>query len=312
MFISLTSGLQAFQRTRIKGVIPDPKHDTVVFYPMDPRDIAANETTPQDFRDELGVRADECLVIRIGRPSHKWTYWECEAFAYVRKLDNKLKMLLMEPDEPIREKILSGAYGEGFIIKEATSDQAYLRSVYQAADLMLHASRFGESFGYTVAEAMVAELPVITRATPWGDNAQTELVKHNETGYLCGSVKGMSKALLDLSSEKERCKKMGQAGRSRILKMTSLDSETNLLEEILRHITGSPQGPLMRHRYKVWEQYFNRDYKVESIARFERDRGYYLDYLAGNVLDKVRSLNVFKRYLRLKKAGRPVAAPKWL
>ncbi len=309
MFISLTSGLQAFRRTRIKGIMPDPKHDSVLFYPFNPQDITDTDAPNQDSRQELGVENDECLVIRIGRPGHKWTHWECEAFAKARKYDSKLRMLLMEPDQPICEAISKGVYGEGIIVIKATSDQTYLRKVYCAADLMLHASGFGESFGYTVAEAMVSGLPVITRATPWGDNAQTELVKHNETGFVCGSVGGMAKALLELSSHKAMRVKMGQAGRNRILAMTSLTHETDVLEEILLSVMGGQTGPLMTERFKVWQEYSRWGYASASRKRYEVDHRLPLSLLAGRLYEIARCLKCLYRYFKLQSEGKSVAFP---
>lgn len=309
MFISLTSGLQSFRRTRIKGFKPDPQHDSVLFYPFDPQDVSSGETTNEDFRKELGVEKDECLVIRIGRPGHKWTHWECESFSKAHKFNPKLRMLLMEPDQPICDAISRGIYGEGIIVKEATSDQTYLRKVYCAGDLMLHASSFGESFGYTVAEAMASKLPLITRATPWGDNAQTELVVHNETGYICGSVDGMSKALVELASNEATRVRMGEAGRHRILAMTSLKHETDVLEEILRFVMNGQQGSLMPRRFSAWEEYSRYGYLLASRKRYEADHRLLLSLLAGKLYETARCIKSVKRYFKLKSQGRPVAFP---
>lgn len=309
MFVSLTSGLQAFRRTRIKGLLPDPKQNSVLFNPLDPQNITEQDDINQVFRKRLGVGYDECLVIRIGRPGHKWTCWECDAFAKARRFNSKLRMLLMEPAQPICEAISQGVYGEGIIVQKATSDLTYINKVYRAADLMMHASSFGESFGYTVAEAMMSELPLITLATPWGDNAQTELVKHNETGYICGSVGGMAKALVKLASDEAMRVQMGQAGRNHIMAMTSLIHETDLLEEIILCVMGGQPGPLMTQRFNAWQEYNRQGYSSASRKRYEADCHLPLSLLAGRLYETARCIKTVKRYFKLKSKGRSVAFP---
>lgn len=308
MFVSLTSGVQAFRRTRLISTPPDIHKQMILFNPLDP-DEDSEELNRDSFRESLGILPGNSLAIRVGRPGHKWARWECEAFRQARRENSNLRLILMEPPLPITVDIGQRRYGEGIIVCPATSDYQFLNRFYKSADIMIHASNFGESFGYTVAEAMISGLPLITRATPWGDNAQTELVKHNETGYICGSVRGMAKALIALSSDEAARIKMGQAGRERILAMTSLTHETDLLEEILSCVMDGQPGPLMTQRFRAWEEYNRYGYSSASRKRYEADHRLPLSLLTGRLYETARCIKSVKRYFKLKSQARSVAFP---
>ena len=109
---------------------------------------------------------------------------------------------------------------------------------------MLHMSEFGESYGYTIAEAMQHGMPVITRSTPWRDNAQVELVRHGTTGFVCCSREGAVESLLRLADDPALRAQFGAAGAERIAHLSGLDHETDLLEEIIGHVV--QREPLLR------------------------------------------------------------------
>ncbi len=74
-----------------------------------------------------------------------------------------------------------------FIILEATVDAGELRLTLSALDAVLHTSSIGESFGYGIAEPMNLGKPVITHSTPWSDQAQIELVREGECGFVASA-----------------------------------------------------------------------------------------------------------------------------
>jgi len=206
-------------------------------------------------------------------------------------------MLLMEPNAAIATDVKSGRYGEGIIVEAATSDTARLAALYNAADLMLHASNHGESYGYTVAEAMQAALPVITRATPWGDNAQTELVEHGNTGYVCGSVRGLSNALLELSVNRERSAEFGARGAERIARISSLDHETDILEDVIKGLFEGKPGSLTLRRFWEWIEFIetrNRD----TPTCYERDNRDWQGMVRARVYRAWREAKTLKKYYR--------------
>lgn len=309
MFVSLTIGMQAFQRPRLLDGPPVSTKHTVLFNPLSPAETMEAEVDRAAFRAAHGIAEDDFLVVRVGRTGLKWARWECEAFQLARRKNPRLRMLMMEPSADIASDIASGRYGPDIRVEAERQDSGYLINLYHSADLMLHASKYGESYGYTLAEGMVAKLPIITLATPWGDNAQTELVRHGCNGYVCGSIRGMAAALLELSHNPERCRLMGLAGRERILRMSTLASETDFLEEVLTFVTGGAQGPLMRKRFEEWTDYIRR-YPDEVIpGRYELDHGMWIAHVQARACEIYRGARTLKRFLKQRMMSHKVRFP---
>jgi len=215
---------------------------TVLFNPLAPLDPAIQaRSRRQETREELGVKADELLVLRFGREGTKWCKDEVAVFQHARRRNPRLRMLLMEPREDIWNEVESGKWGEGIILRRALSDFDRVAAIYSAGDLMLHMSEFGESYGYTIAEAMQHGIPVVTRSTPWRDNAQVELVRHGTTGFVCSSREGALECLRRLAEDPALRAQFGAAGVERIACLSNLSHETDLLEEIICHVVqGEP------------------------------------------------------------------------
>jgi len=109
-----------------------------------------------------------------------------------------------------------------------------LLQVYRDCDALLFPTRF-EGFGYAACEAMACGKPVIT-----SDNSSLpELVKHNETGLLCNTddVAAFVQAVRLLADNRDLARRMGEAGRERVLGNFTLEQMTDnyirLYEEVL-------------------------------------------------------------------------------
>ena len=105
---------------------------------------------------------------------------------------------------------------------------------YQECDALLFPTRF-EGFGYVVCEAMACGKPVIT-----SDNSSLpELVRHDVTGILCKTddIDAFVDAARLLAANPELAKRMGEAGRERVLQNFTLEKMTDayirLYEEVL-------------------------------------------------------------------------------
>jgi glycosyltransferase involved in cell wall biosynthesis len=231
-FISAASAAQALYRARLPVTEQFFDRQTVLYYPLVSSPVVDAEAA-RKLRSELRVADDNLLAVRIGRPGHKWARWECAAFQRARHDAPNLCLLLMEPPEPIWSDVANSQYGPGFILRRETRDFEWLKCLYAASDLTIHSSDWGESFGYTIAEGMAAGHPVITRSTPWGDNAQVELVENGVTGYVCWSIPEMGRRLGELAKNPERRRTMGAASRQRIERLTTVGLEIDLLEEII-------------------------------------------------------------------------------
>ena len=101
-----------------------------------------------------------------------------------------------------------------------------------ALDILVHASTTGEPFGQVVVEGMVAGKPVV--ATRGG--GVPEIVLDGETGYLApmGDAGAMADRLCDLLGDPERSRRMGEAGRERVLQHFTIDSTARKVEAIYR------------------------------------------------------------------------------
>lgn len=126
----------------------------------------------------------------------------------------------------------SGEYEEEVerLIKESALDSHIIRvpwvshqelvQLFSVSDIFLYPSfsykGWEEQFGYSMAEASLMELPVISAMS----GSIEDVVINGETGLLVkpGEVDGLAEAMLKLGSDEILRKKMGQAGREYILK----------------------------------------------------------------------------------------------
>ncbi|MFO7534543.1 MAG: glycosyltransferase family 4 protein [Kiritimatiellia bacterium] len=271
MFVSRSSCVQAYRRSR-RPLNPDSlKAVAVLSYPVlgvPPLSPAARAV----IREELGIGPGELLAIRVGRPDpRKWTDWECRAFCHARRRNSRLRFLLVGPPEDLSRRVQAGAYGPGIVVRPVFEDSSRLNAVYGSADWMVHSSLFGESFGYTIAEAMALGLSVITLTTPYGDNAQVELVENGVTGWVCISVGEMSRRWLDLAGNPIQRAAMGDAGRGRIAGLADLDRGLDVLEAVFQEaLTGSTHPLLAAQRRDLLE--FARDFPAREWRASEGPR----------------------------------------
>ncbi|MEC4805649.1 MAG: glycosyltransferase family 4 protein [Jaaginema sp. PMC 1079.18] len=95
---------------------------------------------------------------------------------------------------------------------------------FDSAWVQVVPSLWAEPFGNVTTEAMMRGTAAIASAV----GAQPEIVIDGETGYLVppGDVESLTEALFKLLSDRERCEKMGQAGRERAIHHFSEDRRT--------------------------------------------------------------------------------------
>jgi hypothetical protein len=107
---------------------------------------------------------------------------------------------------------------------------------------MLHYARYGESFGYAIAEAALARLPVVVQATPWGDNAQAELIRDGETGFMVSDSGGARRALARLVAEPGLGSALAQAAALDIERRFGVGPTWRLLGAFIGHALGRGRG----------------------------------------------------------------------
>lgn len=243
LFISLTGACQAADRAWT--AVSRLTSCGVARNPVDEAQPVSQDRI-DGIRRRLGVEPGEMFALRLGRPDPaKWSDFECRVTSIVKaKRSFPMKLVAIEPPRLLSDRILAGEFGPAAKAGELIQAPAQVGEVISAADVIFHCARLGESFGYVIAEGMAASKPVITLTTPWGDNAQTELVENGVTGFVCCSTEGAAAALQILSRDSEMRRAMGEAGKARIAALADPATECRIVEAALM---GSAPGLQQRH-----------------------------------------------------------------
>lgn len=292
LFVSMTSACQAAHRSW--KCLRTLKNCGVARNPIrPPRSFSGDDRTR--LRSRLGLSDQDIVVLRLGRPDPaKWTEWECLAVNAARQNGARhIKLIAIEPPRELAERIAQGVYGDGIISLPLMTHPLEVETLIHASDVILHAARYGESFGYAIAEGMAAGKAVISRSTPWGDNAQVELVDHGETGFICCSLQGFTAALQMVASDSDLRNRLGREGRTRILALADFDRECALLNAAF----SKEESPISRERWentKIFEKTLPlREWNVfevthgpiigleKSITRQEKVRSWFREQKAG-------------------------------
>ena len=243
LFVSWTSCVQAARRAgrRLDEVFF--RRASVAVYPVDAEEpCSAAEVAA--FRKQIGVRKDEVLFGRLSRPDpNKWTDLALEAFQTALRRNRALKLLLREPPPAIAEKLRVSPDADHFLILPATVDSRELCLTLSALDVVLHTSSIGESFGYGIAEPMNLGKPVITHSVPWHDQAQIELVRHGECGFIASTPAAMAQAILRLAGDATARQAMGQAGLKHIRLVADPATSVARVEQALRAAVAKQDNP---------------------------------------------------------------------
>ncbi len=244
MFQSMPSLIAGYRRAG-RPLTRDALAQATVLYNPVAMPAPISDHARQAMRQELGLGEEDILAIRVGRPvDNKWADWECRALQIARRRNSRLRLLLMEPPARLKNHVLERRYGDGILIHPVTCNFDWMTRLYQSADVMLHASFFGECFGNTIAEGMAAGLPVITRATPYCDNGQTEQVENGATGWVCLGVPEMARRLVDMAGDSAVRRCMGDAGRARIESMTDIGGVA-VLRAVVDNVLTGRRAPIL-------------------------------------------------------------------
>lgn len=185
------------------------------FYRSSPVDIAAK-------KQEIGIPKDDFVFGRVGANCEgKWHPIIIDAFEELAKQQYNISLLLVAPPVSIEDKVknlTANIRKKVFIVEPIlNADDNQLRLLYSTMDVMVHASRIGESFGIVLAESLLCETPVITLSSPTKDNSQTEIIEHNKTGKVVNNYKGFVDAMTELLHNQKQLSTMGKDGRKQII-----------------------------------------------------------------------------------------------
>jgi glycosyltransferase involved in cell wall biosynthesis len=207
--------------------------------------VAAGEMPAQskaELRRVLGLPADAFIALRVGRPDpRKWSdLLILHGARLLREFPRLHFVFLSAPAN--RESVIRGAMGSRVTLAPFATDRATVARYLAASDLMIHYARYGESFGYAIAEAALAGLPVIAQATPWGDNAQAELIRNGETGFIVEDYERLRAAVAKLMADGEPGRHMAaEAGRD-MAERFGLAATWALLRAFIDHAAAGGRG----------------------------------------------------------------------
>jgi glycosyltransferase involved in cell wall biosynthesis len=243
LFVSWTSCVQAARRS-FRPLDDDFfRHASVAVYPLD-ADDGPNAAEIENFRQRHGIKRSEVLFGRLSRPEpNKWTDLPIEAFRMAARRDPRLKLLLREPPSYVAKATQTAPDRARFVILPATSDPTELGLTIASLDAVLHTSIIGESFGYGIAEAMNYGKPIIANSTPWQDQAQIELVRHGECGFIASTPQTIADAISRLANDVDLRRKFGQSAQAHIRQLADPTESTNRIEESLRATAAGNENP---------------------------------------------------------------------
>jgi glycosyltransferase involved in cell wall biosynthesis len=192
-------------------IIPYPVK-TVNFYKESKAEI-------KDFKNEYDIPQDQFLFGRIGQNfMGKWSNYLIELFEkFVREVDQNAHLLVVNAPKEVLSHISSkSAYIQRRItvIDKLIGDDK-LRKCYSAIDLFLLIVNQGESFGLVSTESLLCQTPIITLKTPWGDNAQPEVVGRG--GEACCSIDDFYENMVKYYQNENLLKDKGRKGREHVI-----------------------------------------------------------------------------------------------
>ena len=246
LFISWTSCVQAARRSFQKLNEEFFRRASVAVYPLD-ADDGPSRSEITAFRQRYDVQPDDILFGRLSRPEpNKWTDLSVKGFRMAAECRPGIKLLLREPPPPVRRALEEAPDRDRFVLLPATNDSQELAQTIGSLDAVLHTSVVGESFGYGIAEPMNFAKPVVANSTPWQDQAQIELVRHGECGFIASTPQTIAEAILKLANDADLRRKLGQNAKTHIRKLADPIESTNRLEDILCAVVAGKTNPNAR------------------------------------------------------------------
>ena len=219
-----------------------------------------------EWRENYCIDKSTLLILRVGQPiDSKWSWHAFNAFVkFSHTNKNSVFVVIGLPDSFLAKVKILQRSGYKIIIVEPRFDDSFLACAYAAADVFLHSSKIGESFGMVLAEAQLFGTPVISLSNPFKDNGHSEIIKHDETGFLCNTTQGMVDALIHFSNNPALRKKLGNAGIKHVLENYSKES---VIPKILSMINSCLLYPSPNIRRKALYSYgYDENINIQELV----------------------------------------------
>lgn len=123
------------------------------------------------------------------------------------------------------------------VVFEGAVNQDRIRAIYAEADCFALAS-FAEGIPVVLMEAMAMEIPCVTTFI----TGHPELIRDGVDGLLVppSNVQALAEAIAGLIADPERRRRLGEAGRRRVMARYDLETNTQRLAAIFRRRLGQP------------------------------------------------------------------------
>jgi hypothetical protein len=166
------------------------------------------------------LKSSDLIIGRIGQHfTGKWSPVLLDVFEKQRKGDARVKLLVVNPPDSILKRISKSPYKSEIIhIKQIQGDEN-LAACYSAIDLFVLIAEQGESFGMVLAESLLCETPVVTLATPWGDNSQGEVIGNRVGGFVAANKAELNNLINNILFDEIKRGEFGRIGRERIIQL---------------------------------------------------------------------------------------------
>ncbi len=234
LFISKMCALRYQKWTRISNE-EFFKTCKVLYNPVNLDDFEKNkisDTEIQKLKESLGINQDEPIIGRIGRPDiGKWGDICLDMMRYLIKKVPNVKYIVVGAPESTKDGFQKHEISKNLVFLKPLSPDEVIK-FYNLVDVLAHSSKIGESFGYTIAEAMAAQKPVIVNSTPLSDNAQVELIDNGITGFVANSPKDYAEVIGYLLKNKNKAREMGLAGYEKVKREYESKKTAKILEKI--------------------------------------------------------------------------------
>jgi glycosyltransferase involved in cell wall biosynthesis len=222
-------GSQFLQHYRRKIAVVPPCVDP--FFLLSPQDAAT-------AKQSLGYSANDLLVLFVGRlVPYKSLQTLLRAFRLVRKRTRSAQLAIVgSGPEQLRLEQLTTQLGLANAVRFLGSvPRARLREAYSACDLFVLPSRSrSEAFGIVLLEAMARSKPIV--ATHVGGIPY--VIRDGETGILVPPLDptSLAGAISQFLRDPRLRRRMGQAGRKRVLANFTRESVTTQLLKIYQKL----------------------------------------------------------------------------
>jgi len=190
-------------------------------YAVDGKNFFKEENSAvEDFKKKNNIEENAFVIGRIGQPlDSKWHPHIVSFFERACRKYHNLILFLVGPSPSVKKAIndLDKQIKEKIRLIDRIEGDKNLRLYYSSLDIFLHHSKIGESFGYVLTEAMMCDVPIITRSTSLKDNSQVEVVGNGLGGKVVDNSESLWNAFIFFYTQPAVGRKMRTGLKSWVL-----------------------------------------------------------------------------------------------